>query len=191
MLPGINRLIEENLVPTKRQVLRAVMSIFDPLGLFAFFTVHGKNLIQEIWRAGVGWDEPIGSELFPDWQKWSRALFELENAAVARCQFPVVFPEVELHTIVDASKSAYACAVYVRYSSSGDIRCSLVSSKSKVAPLKPLSSSRLELQAALIGARLAPIVCEVISIPVTRLVFWSDSKTVLACRRYQYEWERF
>ena len=51
--------------PTKREVLRAIMSIFDPpLGLIAHFLVYGKILLQKIWRAGTDWDEPLPEPLF-------------------------------------------------------------------------------------------------------------------------------
>lgn len=64
--------------------------------------------------------------------------------------------------------------------------------KSKVAPLKPVSIPRLELQAALIGARLMEHVCQHLTLPISRRVFWSDSSTVLswlnsdAFRYHQY-----
>ncbi|XP_044759170.1 uncharacterized protein LOC123316923 [Coccinella septempunctata] len=38
---------------TKRQILKIVMSIFDPLGLIANLTVRGRILIQDIWKSGI------------------------------------------------------------------------------------------------------------------------------------------
>lgn len=35
--------------PTKREVLRILMSVFDPLGLLANYLVYTKILLQEIW----------------------------------------------------------------------------------------------------------------------------------------------
>lgn len=60
------------------------------------------------------------------------------------------------------------------------VECSLVIAKSKVVPLRPVSIPRLELQAAFIGARLMENVCQQLTLPVTRRVFWSDSSTVLS-----------
>lgn len=60
------------------------------------------------------------------------------------------------------------------------VHCSLVSAKCKVSPLKPLSIPRLELQAAVIGARLAKFVNESLSKPIEEQYFWTDSKTVLS-----------
>lgn len=56
----------------------------------------------------------------------------------------------------------------------------LVSSKAKVAPLKMLSIPRLELQAAVLGARLAAGVLASHTLHIQRQTFWTDSRTVLA-----------
>jgi hypothetical protein len=53
---------DKNQRPTKRNVLKLVMSIFDPLGLIAKFTIRGCILLQEIWRSGIDWDNRIDQE---------------------------------------------------------------------------------------------------------------------------------
>ncbi|XP_065082517.1 uncharacterized protein LOC135704905 [Ochlerotatus camptorhynchus] len=53
-------LLSGEIVPTKRQVLRVVMSHFDPLGIVATYTVHGKILIQDVWRSGFRKLEALG-----------------------------------------------------------------------------------------------------------------------------------
>lgn len=45
--------------PTKREILRVLMTIFDPLGLIAHSLMFLKILPQEVWRSGVQWDDPI------------------------------------------------------------------------------------------------------------------------------------
>jgi hypothetical protein len=39
--------------PTKREVLRTLMMVFDPLGLISHFMMFLRSLLQEIWRASV------------------------------------------------------------------------------------------------------------------------------------------
>ncbi|XP_058816670.1 uncharacterized protein LOC131679943 [Topomyia yanbarensis] len=154
--PDLCPLIEGSAIPTKRQLLRVVMSVFDPLGLIAAITIHGKILIQDVWRAKIGWDDQIPNNLINRWQQWVDVLRTLEKVAVSRCYFlgydPFSYLTLELHVFVDASEQAYAAVAYFRIIDRGDIRCSLVAAKAKVAPLQPLTIPRLELQAAVIGS---------------------------------------
>ncbi|KXJ77169.1 hypothetical protein RP20_CCG008139 [Aedes albopictus] len=53
MSEEVQSLINTVTRPTKRQVLRCVMTLFDPLGLLSPFIIHGKVLIQDLWRAGT------------------------------------------------------------------------------------------------------------------------------------------
>ena len=62
----------------------------------------------------------------------------------------------------------------------GKPKCALVSAKSKVAPFKHLSIPRMELQAAVLGCRLARSVKESHSLPIKQIFRWTDSRTVLS-----------
>ncbi|XP_055604650.1 uncharacterized protein LOC129752888 [Uranotaenia lowii] len=171
--------------PTKRQVLRCLMSFFDPLGILAAFVLHGKVLLQDIWRAGTEWDEQINKNAFEKWLRWTEQFEHISRLRIPRCYFDGVnnsrYKQTELHIFVDASEEAYAAVGYFRIpSNSGGFECSLVAAKTKVAPLKHWSIPRLELQAAVIGTRLKKCITEGHAISAQRVVFWSDSSTVLA-----------
>lgn len=58
--------------------------------------------------------------------------------------------------------------------------CTFIASKSRVAPIKHLSMPRLELTAALLGARLAKSIQGELTYSISKIVFWSDSMTVLS-----------
>lgn len=60
----LNHVSNTSHTPTKRKVLRAVMSLFDPLGLMSFYLNHVRTLMHDIRASNVDWDEVISSRLF-------------------------------------------------------------------------------------------------------------------------------
>ncbi|XP_058817796.1 uncharacterized protein LOC131681103 [Topomyia yanbarensis] len=184
MRADVQLLIDENKRPTKRQVLRCVMTIYDPLGLLTSILVHGKVLIQQIWRSGVGWDDWIDDVAFERWLQWIEMIPKVNQIRVPRCYHGIrshLYTDIQLHVFVDASEAAYACAAYFRYPiDDGTANTVLVTAKSKVAPLRPISIPRLELNAAVLGARVAKFVKENHRVEISKTIFWSDSTTVLA-----------
>ncbi|GBP83307.1 hypothetical protein EVAR_57569_1 [Eumeta japonica] len=172
--------LETSLPPTKRQVTSAVMSVFDPLGLASPVLITGKCMLQDIWRSGIDWDETIEADAHKKWLKWVNDIKKLASIRIPRCISPG-HTEGELHVFVDASEKSYAAAVYWRIKlSEHESAVSLIAGKARVAPLKVISIPRLELQAALLGARLASSILTEIELNVTRKIFWTDSRTVLS-----------
>lgn len=177
VLQGIER-------PTKRIVLSCVMSMFDPQGLLSPFTVFGRMLIQDLWRTGCDWDDALDNDSNEKWLRWTNALPLIAKIKIQRSYFgDAKFEEIEniqLHILTDASKGAFGCVAYFRAIIRGKVRCALVASRVKVAPLKPTSVPRLELQAAVLGARLASTVRQNHSFSISQQFFWTDSTTVLS-----------
>ncbi|XP_062557240.1 uncharacterized protein LOC134222113 [Armigeres subalbatus] len=181
----VQSLIDSGNRPTKRQMLRFLMSFFDPLGLLSVVLVHGRILLQDVWRAGTQWDETVGDDIWERWRRWIDAMKTINQVQISRCYFKQAarasYKELELHVFVDASELAYSAVAYFRIvNKDGSSACSLVAAKAKVAPLKPLSIPRLELQAAVLGARLMQFIIESHTVAVAKRYLWSDSSTVLA-----------
>jgi hypothetical protein len=44
-------------------------SLFDPLGLISPVTLVGKQLLQEVCKEGVDWDDPLPEEIVEKWRK--------------------------------------------------------------------------------------------------------------------------
>ncbi|XP_055623158.1 uncharacterized protein LOC129766604 [Toxorhynchites rutilus septentrionalis] len=182
--------------PTKRIVLSCVMGFFDPLGLLAPFTVHGKILVQDLWRTGCAWDEKVDERCWTKWKRWIELLPDVENIQIPRCYFgdslSSAVESLELHIFVDASEYAYGCVGYLRAVVEGTVRCSLIMSRSKVAPLKRQSVPRLKLMAAVLGARMLHTVINNHTVKFQRKVLWTDSQTVRSwIRSDQHNFKQF
>ncbi|KAA5582571.1 hypothetical protein F3H14_37230, partial [Pseudomonas aeruginosa] len=113
------------------------------------------------------------------WKRYMENLRTLQGLRIARC-FSCCNTEGELHTFTDASEKAYACAVYWRQKTDeSTYRVTLLAGKARVTPLRPVSIPRLELQAALLGTRMAQAIANELDIAVGRRTYWTDSSTVL------------
>ena len=98
--------------------------------------------------------------------------------------------DVQLHIFCDASEQAFASVAYLRIAGPSGIDIAFIMSKTRVAPLKPISIPRLELQAAVMGSRLATCIKDGHAIDVGQVYYWTDSRTVLCwirsdARRYK------
>ncbi|CAG9103784.1 unnamed protein product [Plutella xylostella] len=168
--------------PSKREALSVIMSLYDPLGWISPVTTPAKRIMQDSWRYGTSWDDPIPEELQSRWHNWLSNLRALRELRIPRCYDYEPTATRELHTFVDASEEAYVAAAYWRIQrADGSVKITLAMAKSRVAPIKPTSIPRLELQAAVLGTRISNTTrSEHDYEDITRRVFWSDSRTVLA-----------
>ncbi|CAG7822194.1 unnamed protein product, partial [Allacma fusca] len=178
---------------TKREVLSDTAKLFDPLGILSPVTIYPKLFLQALWKLELGWDESIPEEIAIGWKHYRETLPRLEQIQIPRC---VIVPNVinlQLHGFSDASERAYAAAVYIRsVAVSGSIEVHLLTSKTKVAPLKNVSLPRLELCGAVLLAKLMTNVHQALALNFNELHCWSDSTIVLAwINSASYKWKPF
>ncbi|KRY03753.1 hypothetical protein T12_13653, partial [Trichinella patagoniensis] len=131
-------------------------------------------MFQSLWQTGMAWDDNQPAEVELQWRVWKLELNELHCIAMPRAYFPFSPTEasrLELHG------AAYAAVVYLRaVKTPDDVQVSFVTAKSRVAPLKKLSTPRLELMDALLCARLVCYVRKELALDVEACHCWSDSK---------------
>ncbi|XP_058840942.1 uncharacterized protein LOC131696416 [Topomyia yanbarensis] len=170
---------EQNI--TKRRVLSEIGKLFDPLGLLSSVIVIAKLLMQQLWAAGVSWDDNLNGDLLSSWLQFQRSLPEVRNIAIPRNVFFSESIALEVHGFCDASTVAYGAAVYVRNILSNNTAIlRLWCSKSKVAPMKELSIPRKELLAARLLSKLIVKVLQASKRQFREVVLWSDNQIVLA-----------
>nr|XP_039261902.1 uncharacterized protein LOC120338039 [Styela clava] len=166
---------------TKREALSATASVFDPLGILTPIILTAKLLIRECWRDDLKWDENFDDRRKNTWGDWTESLKQLTNFRVPRQYLGVSKTDAtyELHLFCDASEQAYGTVAYLRAKKGQCVNCSFLMAKSRVSPMKHMSVPRLELQSALLSARLLKFLRKSLTLPITCEMLWSDSTCVL------------
>ncbi|XP_058817668.1 uncharacterized protein LOC131680977 [Topomyia yanbarensis] len=170
---------------TKRCVLSVIATLFDPLGLLGAAITTAKIFMQLLWTLRdendqrLDWDQLLPPTVGEAWKKYHEQLPLLNEIRIDRCVIITDAESVEIHCFSDASEKAYGACLYLRSENAvGEVKVRLLTSKSKVAPLKCQTIPRLELCGALLAAQLYEKVDKSIKITV-KSYFWTDSTCVL------------
>ena len=90
---------------------------------------------------------------------------------------------VELHVFGDSSQDVFSAVAFLRARVSlnerTETQVAFVFGKARVALMKALTTPKLELQAALLAARLKHEIQQALTVSVERTFMWTDSTTVL------------
>ncbi|XP_065917809.1 uncharacterized protein [Dysidea avara] len=177
MLISKEPLFTQHSLATKRDVLKDVSKLFDPLGFVSPITMSFKVFLQELWQHKLDWDEPLPDDLKTRWATIATSLQSIQTLPIYRPYLSSDAGCRELHVFVDASKKGYGAVAYICQ----DGKSSLIMSKSRVAPIRELTLPKLELMAAVIGSRLLNFILTSLS-PIYNnipIYMWSDSQIVL------------
>ena len=170
---------------TQRLVLSLVSKVFDPIGLVAPFTVGARLLLKDMWRVtGQQWDDELPQDKVQRFLAWSADIPKLENIKIPRSYFSGLFDNIELHMFCDRSQDIFSAAAFLRArvaTPTGEEKTELafVLGKARVAPMKVTTVPKLELQAALLAARLKREITQALTVTVNQLFMSTDSTTVL------------
>ncbi|XP_053691478.1 uncharacterized protein LOC128739993 [Sabethes cyaneus] len=170
---------------SKRRILSIIATLFDPLGLIGAVITTAKIFMQLLWTlqsedgSRLDWDKPLPQTVGENWRNFYSQLPLLNEIRIKRC---IILPEavtVEIHCFCDASEKAYGGLVYIRsLDFNGNVSVQLLTSRSKVAPLKCQTIPRLELYGAELVAELYTKVKQSVKMEVPTF-FWTDSTCVL------------
>ena len=102
---------------TRRGLLAALSSVYEPLGLGAPFLLKGFQTIQNLCSNNLTWDELINYSNSYEWLKWRNQLMTLQDMNITRSIRPKNFGEVihcSLHYFSDPCETGYALSAYIR-----------------------------------------------------------------------------
>lgn len=157
---------------TRRQVLSAINSIYDPLGLFTPIHIDLRIKMRQFCSAGLDWDEQLSEDAIKSFQKTFSSLNQLETADFPR-RVSDCISGGRLVVFGDGSSKAIGAAAY--YSASHGQPFYLLAATARLAPDRTIPE--IELCAALLAVelyqRLAPAVRPDFA------DFFTDSTTVL------------
>lgn len=138
--------------------------------------------MQSLWLGTFGWDEELPPNLKQEWKTIKLMLTRCSTVKIPRwVGFKKQNKHLSIHGFCDASIKAYAAVIYLRTCYEDDIvETHLLTSKTKIAPLKQICIPRLELCAAELLAKLIDKVKLALNLSKCEIYAWSDSSVTLA-----------
>ena len=164
---------------SKREVLKSLASVFDPLGIASPTTLVGKMIYREECEQHLPWDAVLPEKLEKQWEKFKKSLPDEVRIprSLATAKEPVQV--IDLHDVFgDTSGTGTAAADAVVYQESSTNQ-GLLAAKARLAK-KGLTIPRLELVAAHMATNLVDNVRNALEGCAVRSVYgWTDSMVAL------------
>ena len=185
----------ETPVQTKRQMLRLVNSVYDPIGLVTPFSLKGRMMVQVANELKHDWDEPLPDDLLQKFKEWQVTMPLLKTVRVPRWSNSDHFKgsKTDLVIFCDASHEGYGAIAYLRRWFEGESKAlvSQIFARGRVVPINTHVSRtkrqeehndsipRLELTAARLAAEMRDLIIRESGEDFARTFMFSDSSTVL------------
>ena len=64
---------------TRRGILAALSSVYDPFDLGALFLLKGRQIIHILCKQILQWDDPIDDKIDQEWLEWRNNLITLQE----------------------------------------------------------------------------------------------------------------
>ncbi|XP_028405750.1 uncharacterized protein LOC114528320 [Dendronephthya gigantea] len=118
---------------TKREMLRFLASIYDPLGLATPTTLTGKLMYRQVCDQHIPWDAKVSESIADQWCKFENSL--PERVEVPRSITTVQEPTkaIDLHVFGDTSGVGTSAAVHAVVHQESGVSLGLLTAKSRLA----------------------------------------------------------
>ena len=131
-------------VMTKRGILSALASVYNPLGFVSPTMLEGKLVYREACRQKTAWDAPLPTKVTEFWMKFESKLPSSVSTQRSLAPFQEPLDEVKMHAFGDASGKGVSASVYAVVSQTYGTTQGFLTAKSRVAKQGP-TIPRLEL----------------------------------------------
>ena len=178
--------------PTKREVLRTLASVFDPLGITTSILLTGRNIFHEIYDSKIPWDKVLPYDLKKNGRngcKFYLKKFQCQEASLH--QPKLVKTSLEVHGFGDATVIGYSAFMYLVIHQDEWINQGLLTAKSRLSK-RDLTMPRLELVASHMSSNQVDNVAKAFSgYPITGKFGCSDSSVALHSIRGRGKYKQF
>jgi hypothetical protein len=89
---------------TKRKVLAATASIFDPLGLLSPAVITYKLFLQRLWLDKFSWDDQLRTQLQEEWNQLLHVMSQLSHTKFHRRLLCANAINIQIHGFCDSSQ---------------------------------------------------------------------------------------
>ena len=160
---------------TKRNILKTLASIYDPLGFISPVLLIGKILFRNLCDLRIPWDNEIPQEIEIKWVKSVNGL-NIKAEIPRSISIRETITNINIHLFSDASNNGVCTAAYAVIYQPNKISQGLITSKSRLAK-RNLTIPRLELK---MSANLSQNIKNALNNQNVRNFYaWSDSTVVL------------
>lgn len=170
---------------TKRSLPKLPAKVLDPLGLLSSLTITMKCEFQSLCFEKLDWDVKLQGNHRRLWKNFASSLIQQNNVHVPHRYFNSSLPptDIQIHAFSDVPKT-YAAAMYLRSEyEDGHVAVQLLSSKTRVAPIKQTTwytnLSKTFLQPVEITPR------------EIKQTFWVNSTTVICRTKQGKSWKQY
>jgi len=167
---------------SKRQALRAVHSLYDPLGIFIqikmnLFAVYRRILSE---NPNAQWEDCISQQSKSLLEKALKQLIEIQDHRLPRCGLPANWKE-GLHAglFFDGSGEAANARIFLKSDTETKYFCGAV----RLADLGPQAAAKTECKAMLLVLKMASILDQLfkkLCIPILSWLMFGDSEIALS-----------
>ncbi|XP_043862004.1 uncharacterized protein LOC122756464 [Drosophila santomea] len=101
--------------------------------------IRAKIFMQKIWLRELGWDQPLPRDLATQWREFLEGYPALKEIRIPRWVRFHPAAKLQYHAFCDASQDAYGAAIFVRIETKEGCCTHLLTSKTRVAPVRSIS----------------------------------------------------